>query len=40
MDRTSADPTERGRRLAYVLDDEPEIRELITNIVSSVGFTA
>jgi EAL domain-containing protein (putative c-di-GMP-specific phosphodiesterase class I) len=40
MNRTSADATERGRRLAYVLDDEPEIRELITNIVSSVGFTA
>ena len=27
-------------RLAYILDDEPEIRELITNIVGSVGFTA
>ena len=39
MNRTSADATERGR-LAYILDDEPEIRELITNIVTSVGFTA
>jgi EAL domain-containing protein (putative c-di-GMP-specific phosphodiesterase class I)/ActR/RegA family two-component response regulator len=36
----SGDSTERGGRLAYILDDEPEIRELITNIVGSVGFTA
>jgi DNA-binding response OmpR family regulator len=39
MNRTSADAPERGR-LAYILDDEPEIRELITNIVTSFGFTA
>jgi EAL domain-containing protein (putative c-di-GMP-specific phosphodiesterase class I)/ActR/RegA family two-component response regulator len=36
----SADATGRGGRLAYILDDEPEIRELITNIVDSAGFTA
>ena len=36
----SGDSTERGGRLAYILDDEPEIRELITNIVGSAGFTA
>jgi EAL domain-containing protein (putative c-di-GMP-specific phosphodiesterase class I)/ActR/RegA family two-component response regulator len=40
MNRTSADATESGGRLAYILDDEPDIRELITNIVGMLGFTA
>jgi EAL domain-containing protein (putative c-di-GMP-specific phosphodiesterase class I)/ActR/RegA family two-component response regulator len=41
--RLDMDPTSTGRpagRLAYILDDEPEICELISQIVSTVGFTA
>jgi DNA-binding response OmpR family regulator len=40
MNRTSADATKSGGRLAYILDDEPDIRELISNIVGTLGFTA
>jgi len=40
MNFTSAGATASGCRLAYSLDDEPDIRELISNIVSSAGFTA
>ncbi len=31
---------ESGRRLAFILDDEPEIRALITQIVEMTGFAA
>jgi DNA-binding response OmpR family regulator len=39
MNSTSARAAEaRGRRLAYILDDEPEVCELITYIVANAGF--
>ena len=39
-DPASAGTTQGGRRLAFVLDDEPEIRALITHIVETTGFAA
>src|SRR5262249_47428068 len=39
-DPASAGTTQGGRRLAFILDDEPEIRGLITHIVETTGFAA
>ena len=39
-DPASAGTTQGGRRLAFILDDEPEIRALITHIVETTGFAA
>jgi CheY-like chemotaxis protein len=36
----SAGTTQGGRRLAFILDDEPEIRALITHIAETTGFAA
>jgi EAL domain-containing protein (putative c-di-GMP-specific phosphodiesterase class I) len=38
--RASADAAEGGRRLAFILDDEPDIRALITHVVGTAGFAA
>jgi EAL domain-containing protein (putative c-di-GMP-specific phosphodiesterase class I) len=40
IDPAFAVVAERGRRLAYILDDEPDIRALIAHIVGITGFTA
>ena len=40
IDPALAVAAERSRRLAYILDDEPDIRALIAHIVGITGFTA
>jgi two-component system, OmpR family, response regulator len=40
MNPASAGTANNGRRLAFILDDEPDIRALITQIVEMTGFAA
>jgi EAL domain-containing protein (putative c-di-GMP-specific phosphodiesterase class I) len=39
MIRSAAESTPAGTRIAYILDDEPEVRDFITQIATGAGFS-
>src|SRR6516162_8429336 len=39
MDRSTAERARVGARIAYILDDEPEFRDFITQIAAAAGFS-